>query len=95
MVTERVDDGQIVFMVQILSSSKALAADDPALHGLEEVKEVKSRGLFKYLAGATGSFDTAKENQAALRQLGFEDAFVVAYKGKKQIGLAEAIRKTK
>lgn len=95
VVTETVDDGQIVFMVQILSSSKALGAEDPALNGVQDVKEVKSRGLFKYLAGATGSFETAKENQAALRQLGFADAFVVAYKGKKQIGLAEAIRKTK
>ena len=87
-------EGDIVYKVQFLTSSTPLPLDDPRFKGIDQVEEFKNRGLYKYLAGQTATFAKAKTNQSAIRALGFTDAFVVAFRGKKQIRLADAIRKT-
>lgn len=93
LIEESVERG-IVFKVQVLSSTQPLADGDPLLKGLESVEEVKVRGMYKYLVGATADYQNARKNQATLRELGFADAFVVAFNGNKRLDLAEAIRKT-
>lgn len=94
LIIEEVDTG-IHFKVQILTSSKSLDKGEFESKGIGAVEELKVRRLFKYFAGRTSSFEEAKKNQSYLRELGYEGAFVVAFEGKEQIGLADAIRKTK
>jgi hypothetical protein len=48
--------------------------------------------MYKYTAGCTLSYEKAKQNLSKARELGFEGAFVIAFKGKERVELSEAIR---
>ena len=84
----------IKFQVQILTSSKPLNKKSSEFKGLEQVDEYISANVYKYMAGSTRSFSEAKEMQKKLREMGFRDAFIVAFENGSRIDLNEAIRKT-
>lgn len=84
----------IKFQVQILTSSKPLDKKSAEFKGLDKVDEYLSGNVYKYLAGSTRSFNEAKELQKKLREIGFRDAFIVAFENGTRIDLNEAIRKT-
>ena len=85
--------GQLKFQVQILTSPKALKKNSAEFKGLENVDEYLSNGTYRYLAGATRSFDEAKKMQQALRNMGFKDAFIVAMENGNRVDINMAIRK--
>lgn len=93
MKYEEVKTG-IKFQVQILTSSKPLNKKSSEFKGLEQVDEYISANVYKYMAGSTRSFSEAKEMQKKLREMGFRDAFIVAFENGSRIDLNEAIRKT-
>lgn len=84
----------IKFQVQILTSSKPLNKKSSEFKGLDQVDEYISANVYKYMAGSTRSFSEAKEMQKKLREMGFRDAFIVAFENGSRIDLNEAIRKT-
>lgn len=86
---------QLKFQVQILTSAKPLKKKSPEFKGLDPVDEYFSGGSYKYLAGCTANFDEAKAMQQTLRDMGFKDAFVVAYENGQRIDLNQAIRKSR
>ncbi|MDZ4752216.1 MAG: N-acetylmuramoyl-L-alanine amidase [Flavobacteriales bacterium] len=94
LVSDEVQSG-ICFKVQFLSSAKPLDKSAADFKGLEKVDEYLSNGVYKYLAGCTANYEVAKKNQAVLREMGFKDAFVVAFEDQKRIELSAALAKTK
>jgi len=50
----------------------------------------KVDGLYKYMEGHEISLENAIKLQNSIREKGFKDAFVVAYKGSSRITIKEA-----
>jgi N-acetylmuramoyl-L-alanine amidase len=81
----------VKFQVQILTSPKAIKKNSPEFKGLTNIDEYLSSGSYKYATGSTSSFKEAKALQSKLREMGFKDAFVIAWENNKRIDLNQAI----
>lgn len=92
----RVEDKpkDIHYRVQIATSPTALERKPENFRGLSDIDEYFSDGLYKYTAGLTSDFEAARQMQNMLREHGFEGAFVIAFKGKNRITVAEALKQT-
>jgi uncharacterized coiled-coil protein SlyX len=82
---------EIIFKVQIISSSTRLATNSPKFKGLKNVWEYKDNGLYKYAVGNQKDLKSASALQSEFRRNGFDGAFVVAFKNGKRIPVREAI----
>jgi uncharacterized coiled-coil protein SlyX len=83
---------EIIFKVQIISSSTRLAKNSPQFKGLKDIWEYKDSGLYKYTVGNQKDLKSASALQSKLRKKGFSGAFVVAFKNGKRIPVREAMR---
>jgi hypothetical protein len=83
---------EIIFKVQILSSSNRLADNSPEFKGLKNISEYKEGNLYKYTVGNRKDLKSAFALQSELRKNGFEGAFVAAFKNGKRIPIKEARR---
>jgi len=83
---------EIIFKVQIISSSTRLATNSPQFMGLKNVWEYKDSGLYKYTIGNQKDLKSASALQSEFRRKGFSGAFVVAFKNGKRIPVREAQR---
>ncbi|MBA3682492.1 MAG: PD40 domain-containing protein [Bacteroidetes bacterium] len=88
-VDAKMQDG-LVFRVQIGAFKNQLAND--AFKGLSPLNgETVGNGYIRYTAGNFVKFENASAVKNDLRNLGYNDAFVVAYFNGKRITVAEAI----
>jgi len=83
---------EIIFKVQIISSSTRLATNSPQFKGLKNVWEYKDNGLYKYTVGNQKDLKAASALQSKFRRKGFGEAFVVTFKNGKRIPVREALR---
>ena len=83
-------DEPLLFSVQIFSLKAKLQPTDPRFKGLKDLLVVEKDGMYKYLCGTTKDYAGARKLLAEVRET-FEDAFLVAYKGNRQIGMSDAI----
>jgi nitrogen fixation protein FixH len=83
---------EIIFKVQITSSSTRLAKNSSQFKRLESVWEYKDSGQYKYTVGNQKDLKSASVLQSELRKKGFSGAFVVAFKNGKRIPLREALK---
>ena len=92
MVNKKSDtiNQEIIFKVQILSSSVRLATNTPLLKDIGDVWEYKENGLYKYTVGSQIDLKSASELQSKVRNKGFSGAFVVAFKNGKRIAVRDA-----
>jgi hypothetical protein len=81
---------EIIFKVQIISSSTRLAKYSSQFKRFESVWEYKDGGLYKYTIGNQKDLKSAYALQSELRKKGFSEAFVVAFKNGKRIPVREA-----
>ena len=81
---------EIIFKVQIISSSTRLAKNSSLFKRLESVWEYKDSDLYKYTVGNQKDLKSASALQSELRRKGFSGAFVVAFKNGKRIPITEA-----
>lgn len=83
----------IVFKVQFASSDKEL--DTKAKFGsIEDVGFYKMGAVYKYTSGHYARIDDAVKQQAKLREQGYKDCFVVAFKDDKRMDVNEAKKLT-
>ena len=82
-------EGGIVFKVQVVTSTEPLSKSDSRLRG-QDAWEYQQSGLYKYTVGSTADFEEITKLQAELRNLGFQGAFVVAFKNGERIKVSEA-----
>jgi N-acetylmuramoyl-L-alanine amidase len=81
---------EIIFKVQIISSSTRLAINSPRFKRLKNVWEYKDSGLYKYTVGNQIDLKSASVLQSEFCRKGFVGAFVVAFKNGKRIPVREA-----
>ncbi len=89
-------DAEVIFKVQLLSSSKQVPCTPENFNGLQGVTEYADAGMYKYLYGDARNYEQAREMQKDVRRTGYKGAFVVAFdSNNKRIPLDEALQKTK
>lgn len=77
-------NNEVLFRVQITSSSKKIPLNSRKFKEVTDVFEYKSGAAFKYAVGNCVTQEEAIELQKKVRQTSFNDAFVVAfYKGER------------
>lgn len=91
-----IDEKLVVeFRVQFTSSDKEIEASSPKLKGLEKVSYYKVGAILKYTAGNYSKPAEAASYQTKVRELGYKDAFVVAFKNGQRIDYKEALKLVK
>lgn len=80
----------VFFSIQLSVSALEKSTTEAPFLGLRDVFVVKDGRLYRYLQGHFSSRASAVEGLNAVRQAGFTDAFVVAYRGSARITLDEA-----
>ncbi len=83
---------EINFRVQFATTTIEKPLNAPEFKGLKEVSFYLHDGLYKYTVGKENSWEAAIRVQQNLQEIGFIDAFVVAFKNDQRIPAAEAIR---
>lgn len=97
--TEKVADRQTdsaapVFKIQILTSSRPLAANDKRLKGLKDVEYYQEGGLCKYTYGASTDYNKVLRTKREIAPK-FKDAFIIAFKNGKKTSVSAAIEEFK
>ena len=87
-------DDAPVFKIQILTSSKPLAANDRQFKGLKGVESYREGGLYKYTYGASTDYNRVVRTKRDIAGR-FKDAFIIAFKGGKKVNVSEAIQEFK
>lgn len=83
----------IVFKVQFASMDKEVDAKTK-FPNVPEVSFYKAGAIFKYTSGNFTSFDLATKQQAKLKELGYKDCFVAAFKNGARMDINEARKLT-
>ena len=73
------ETGDTYFTVQFASRDKKVASTDKAFNGVKEVDVYEYNGAFRYISGKFTSKDAATKRQTEVRNLGYKDAFIVAF----------------
>ena len=72
-------DSDVFFSVQFASRDKKVPVTDKAFKKVSEVDVYEYNGAFRYISGHFASKAQATARQTELRNLGFSDAFVIAF----------------
>ncbi len=86
---------QIVFKVQIVTSSTQIDVKPKNFKGLTNVDEYISNGMYKYTVGSVRTLQEAKEIQQGLKEKGYAGAFIVAFENGIRLDLQKAIEATR
>jgi N-acetylmuramoyl-L-alanine amidase len=88
--TIALNKSDVVFKVQFLGSDKEVNLKTPTYSVIEKGTYYKMGNVFKYVSGEYSSVADAAKHQAVLKEKGFKDAFIVAFKNGNRIDLNEA-----
>lgn len=83
---------RIIFKIQIATSSEKKELIPENFNGVENVSMYQAGGIYRYTVGEEKTMSDANLLQLQLKSKGFEDAFIVAFKGGKRIPISEAIK---
>ena len=86
-----IENQEIIFKVQIISSDTRLATNSPQFKNLKNIWEYKENGLYKYTVGNQKDLKSAFVLQSEYRRKGFVGAFVVAFRNEKRIPMKKAM----
>ena len=84
------DKNKVFFKVQFLQSPTEIKANDSKISKLEQVSFYKLNGVYKYTSGIFSDFETASVHKTKLVELGYKDAFLVAFLNSERIDLKRA-----
>lgn len=87
---ETVASPEVFLSIQFITSTKKLSAGSERFKGLKDVVEDKKGESYRYCYGHFTSMDDAVRAQGELRDKGFKDAFVVAFRNKERIPVSDA-----
>ncbi|MBI2279254.1 MAG: N-acetylmuramoyl-L-alanine amidase [Bacteroidetes bacterium] len=82
----------VVFKIQIATSSVKTELKPENFSGLEGVDLYEAGGLYRYTYGKEKNMGDANSLQLQLKDKGFKDAFIVAFKDGIRIPISEAIK---
>ncbi|OQY02772.1 MAG: hypothetical protein B6I20_06490 [Bacteroidetes bacterium 4572_117] len=81
----------VIFKIQIKSSTGIIPSKSKQFKGLKNVEKIKYKGIYKYYVGNTGDFKKIVKLQAEVRKK-IPDAFVVAFKKGERISINQALK---
>lgn len=93
-VAAQTESTDIVFKIQVLTSSRPLSKNDKRLKGLKNVDYYKEGGLYKYTYGASPDYNKVLRTKRTITAQ-FKDAFIIAFKNGKKININSAINEFK
>ena len=83
------NDGNIYYMVQVLTTSQIRALDHDSFNNYGHVSEFKMNNLYKYAVGKSTSYNQVSASLGQVQE-DFPGAFIIAVKEGKIIPLSEA-----
>ncbi len=86
------EESSIHFRVQFATTTVEKPLNTPEFKGLHGIRFYIHDGNYKYTVGNEKTLEDAVKIQKDLHEMGFSDAFVVAFKNDERIAPAEAIR---
>jgi len=86
------DTINIIFKIQILTSSKSIPLNSEIFNGLQDVAEIKSGEFYKYVIGNEKDLEDAIALQKQVINGGFKDAFILVFNNGKRISVEEALK---
>ncbi len=89
-VTETPKVSGVEYRVQFLSSNKELQKGSREFRGIEDYEFYLQKGVYRYTTGNFKNVKDAVKRQKEVREVGFKDAFVVAFNNGSRISLQEA-----
>lgn len=81
---------EIIFKIQILTSSSVLNKNNKQIKGLKGVDYYREDGLYKYTYSATSNYNEALRIRKSIAA-NFKDAFIIAFKNGKKMNINAAI----
>ena len=88
------DNQAVVFKIQILTASRQLRQDASQLKGLKDVGYFMDKNIYKYTYGSTSSYQEISQLRKTILDK-FPDCFIVAFSGKEQISVQDALKRLK
>lgn len=82
--------GDTYFTVQFSTLNKKVPVTDKAFKGIKDVEIYESNGIYRYVSGRFQTRSQAVMRQNEVRQLGFKDAFIIAFKNGVRVSVKEA-----
>jgi len=83
---------EILFKVQFAASSTKKPLNSPDFKGVKDIQEYFHNGMYKYITGNEKSLTSANDLLNKIHDLGFKDAFVVAFLNGERITPQEAVK---
>jgi N-acetylmuramoyl-L-alanine amidase len=80
----------VFYSIQVKSSPKQLKPDNPSFKGLTGVEMYRHEGMYKYRIGREQNLDRAFDLLEDIKKKGYNDAFVIAFKGSERITVMKA-----
>ncbi|GAE85606.1 N-acetylmuramoyl-L-alanine amidase [Bacteroides reticulotermitis JCM 10512] len=94
VVESAANDSEILFKIQILTSSQPLSKNDKRLKGLKDVEYYKEGGILKYTYGASPDYNQVLRTRRSIATQ-FKDAFIIAFRNGEKMNINEAISEFK
>ena|SRR5690554_3570845 len=88
---ETVDNNKAVFKVQISASGNNLETKPQNFKGLNTISKIKDGNLYKYYYGETNDYKTAQNLLEQVKEKGYKDAYIVAFKEGRQVKVSDVI----
>lgn len=84
---------EVTFKVQFATSPTQRPINAPEWRALQQIEMYFHQGIYKYTSGVFSTLQQAIAHQAVVRNAGFRDAFVVAFKNNERISIENAQRR--
>lgn len=82
--------GEVYFSVQFSTLNRKVPVTDKAFKGIKEVEVYESNGAYRYVSGHFQTKSEAVARQTEVRNLGFTDAFIIAFIGQERVSVKQA-----
>ena len=86
----RAGNDEIWFTVQVSTESKDIGVNNPKFRSLSGVKMYRHGGMYKYTVGKEKDMESVLNLLKEVKNKGFHDAFIVAFKSGERITIKEA-----
>jgi N-acetylmuramoyl-L-alanine amidase len=83
---------EILFKVQFATSSENKPLNSKEFKGMKDVQQYYQNGLYKYVTGNESSPESALTLLGKVHDMGFKDAFLIAFLNGQRISPQEAIK---
>ena len=89
--SNEVDSIDLNYRVQLFVSGEKIDLKSSNFNGLESISFIQVNNLYKYYYGRSKSYDDVQSSKEEAKKNGYEESFIVSFKGDIKIDLQEAL----